>query len=411
MSRKDLDRLEVLKKVQKKELKQTEAARLLKLTDRQVRKLLTRLKQEGPEGITSRLRGKSGNRKKPAALKKRTLILLSEKYEGFGPTLAAEKLDELDEIKLSRETIRNWMIEHHLWVPRKKKTQVHMSRLRRPCFGELIQADGSPDLWFGPDFPEANATVFVDDATSAITALHFSETETLEAYFIAMEQHLRKYGRPRAMYTDYSTIFTSPKEGGKTQMQKALEELHIESILANTAQAKGRVERANRTLQDRLKKEFRLRGITTIEQANEFGKEFVKKYNELFSKKPMSAYDAHRPLEGYDLERILCRKEERSLNSSAIFQFKGVHYQIQGISEHYRLNKKKVEIRITRTGKMRVFLKGKEVRVLALNEIMETSKEMSRKEVLRWEPRKYKPKPDHPWRQNHPETKNIGVRI
>lgn len=233
--------------------------------------------------------------------------------------------------------------------------------------------------------------------------------ETLEAYLAAMEQHLNQYGRPRAMYTDYSTIFTSPKEGGKTQMQKVLGELEIESILANTPQAKGRVERANRTLQDRLKKEFRLRGITTIEQANEYAKEFVKKYNELFSKKPMSAYDAHRPLEGYDLERILCRKEERSLKSSAIFQFKGVHYQIQGISEYHRLNKKKIEIRITRQGRMRVFLKGKEVKVLPLSEVMEKAKEMSRKEVIRWEPRKqYRPGPNHPWKQNTQQQRIWG---
>jgi hypothetical protein len=411
MSRKDLDRLEVLKKVQNKELKQIDAARLLKISDRQVRKLINRLRREGPSGIISRLIGRKGNRRKSPLVKQRVLALLKEKYEGFGPTLAAEKLFELEGIKISKETVRNWMIEHHLWITRRKKTRVHTTRLRRPCFGELIQADGSPDHWFGPDLPKANATVLIDDATSTITALYFSETETLEAYFLALEEHLNQYGRPLALYTDYSAIFKSSKDTGKTQMQKALSELSIESILANSPQAKGRVERANRTLQDRLKKEFKLRGINTIEQANEYAKEFVKKYNESFSKKPMSAYNAHRSLEGYDLERILCRKEERSLNCSAIFQFNKVHYQIQGISEYRRLNKKKVEIRVTRLGRMRVFLDGREVKVLPLNEVLESSRELNRKEVMRWTSRTHKPKSDHPWKQGYPRAKNMQMAV
>lgn len=409
MSRKDLDRLNVLKRVLDKELRQIDASRLLKITDRQVRKLVKRLEHEGPAGIVSKLVGRRGNRHKPPSEKQRVLALLREKYEGFGPTLASEKLLEIEGIRISRETIRSWMLEHHLWVPRKRKTRLHTTRLRRPCFGELIQADGSPDRWFGPDQPEANATVFIDDATSTITGLYFSETETLEGYFCALEQHLEEYGRPRALYTDHSTIFSSPKESGITQMQKALSNLEIELILANSPQAKGRVERANRTLQDRLKKEFRLRGITTIEQANEFSKEFLKKHNDRFSKKPMSAYDAHRSLEGYDLERILCRKEERSLNTSAIFQFNKVHYQLQGVSEYRRLNRRKVEIRVTKEGKMRVFLQDKEVEVLPLSQVMEQPKELAHKEVLRWKPKNYKPLPLHAWRSKR--AKNMGMAI
>ncbi len=412
MSRKDLDRLEVLKRVLNKELTQIDASRLLKITDRQVRKLVRRLSCEGPAGIVSRLVGRKGNRHKPAAIKQRVLALLREKYEGFGPTLASEKLFELEGIAISRETIRSWMLEHHLWAPRKRTMRLHTTRLRRPCFGELIQADGSPDRWFGPNEPEANATVFIDDATSTITALYFSETETLEGYFSAMEQHLEEYGRPLALYTDHSTIFSSAKGSDKTQMQKALSKLGIESILANSPQAKGRVERANRTLQDRLKKEFRLRGITTIEQANEYSKEYLREHNARFSKKPMSGFDAHRSLEGYDLERILCRKEERSLNSSATFQFNWVAYQLQGVSEYRRLNRQKVEVRVTKGGKMRVFLGDEEVEVLPLNEVIEQPKELTRKELLRWVPRNYKPGPHHPWRQSHGnQAKNMGRTI
>jgi transposase InsO family protein len=397
MSNKDLDRLHILRKVQSKELTQVEAGRLLKLGERQIRRLLTRLKEEGPKGIVSRLVGSSGNRSKPKYLKQRVLSLLKEKYEDFGPTLAAEKLSSIEGLNVSAETIRKWMIESHLWIPRKKRPKQYLPRHRRACFGELLQGDGSSHHWFGEEKPEANATVLIDDATGIITGLFFSETETLEGYFKALEQHLQSYGRPRALYTDRYSVFCSPKQTGKTQMQIALEELEIQLILARSPQAKGRVERVNRTLQDRLTKEFRLRGIKTIEQANEYVREYLEEHNQKFSKKPMSECDAHRSLEGYDLERILCRKEERSLNSSGIFQFNKVFYQIQGVSEYRRLNKKKVEIRMIGAG-MRVFLANKELKVLRLDEIIGQPLELNRKEVMNWHPKEYKVKAGHPWK-------------
>ncbi len=397
MTHKDLDRIAILNKVVTKELTQLEASRLLRIGDRQVRKLIFRLRNEGPKGVISRLVGRKGNRNKPIEFKQKVLALLKEKYEDFGPTLAAEKLFELDDLKVSNETLRQWMIENHLWIPRKKRINTHLPRHRRPCFGELIQCDGSPHYWFGEDKPEANATVFIDDATGIITGLFFSPTETLEGYFKALEIHLRKYGLPRALYTDKYTVFKSRSGKGKTQMQIALQELDIELILANSPQAKGRVERSNRTLQDRLTKEFRLRGIRSVEEANEFAGEFIERYNEKFSKKPMSDFDAHRPLEGYDLHRILCRREERSLNLSGIFQFNKVCYQVQGISELRRLNRKKVEIRI-KDEKMRVFLENQEIQVLPLTEIMKQPSELERRELIGWQPKGHKVKATHPWK-------------
>jgi transposase InsO family protein len=397
MSNKDLDRLHILKKVQARELTQVDAGQLLKIGERQIRRLLVRLEEQGPKGIVSKLVGRQGNRSKPKHFKQGILALLKEKYEGFGPTLAAEKLLAIEGLKISAETIRKWMIESHLWISRKKRPKQHLLRLRRACFGELLQGDGSPHRWFGEDEPEANATVLIDDATGIITGLFFSETETLEGYFKALEQHLNRYGRPRALYTDRYSVFCSHKGTGKTQMQMALGELDIQLILARSAQAKGRVERVNRTLQDRLTKEFRLRGIKTIEQANKYAAEYVEEHNKKFSKKPMSAFDAHRSLEGYDLERILCRKEERSLNSSGIFQFNKVFYQIQGVSEYRRLNKRKVEIRVTRAG-MRVFLAGRQLEVLRLDEIIGQPLELNRKEVMNWHPKEYKVKASHPWK-------------
>lgn len=403
MSNKDLDRVVILKRVMAKELTQVEGGNLLGISDRQVRKLLHRLKEEGPKGIVSKLVGCRGNRTKPVHFKQRVLALLKEKYEGFGPTLATEKIIEIEGLLISRETTRQWMIENRLWIPRKHRTRSHMPRLRRPCFGELIQADGSPFYWFGDELPAANATVFIDDATSMITGLFFSETETAEAYFRALEQHLKSYGRPRALYTDKFSVFRSPRGTGKTQMQLALQELDVELILANSPQAKGRVERANRTLQDRLTKEFRLRGIKTIEQANAYAEEYVESHNRNFSKKPMNGFDVHRPLEGYDLKRILCRKEVRSLDSSAVFQYNKVHYQLQDVSEFRRLNRRKVEVREPENGKIRVFIKDKEFKVLRLDEVMELPRELNRKEVMVWRPGRgnhHKVKTTHPWKKD-----------
>jgi hypothetical protein len=400
MSNRDLDRLMILKRVLSKELTQCAAARLLDISDRQVRKLITRLSSEGPKGIISRLIGKKGNRNKPFEVKQKIMGLLREKYEDFGPTFAAEKLLELDGLKISPETLRQWMMAANLWFPKSKKIKRHTPRARREFFGELIQADGSPHRWFGPEGPEVNATVLVDDATSTITALYFSETETLDAYMRAFEMHLQQYGRPRAFYTDKYTIFKSPVPGNKTQMQRMLRELDIELILANSPEAKGRVERTNRTLQDRLLKEMRLRGITTIEQANAFAREYVRKHNLHFSKKPVSDIDAHRSLEGYDLNLIFSRKEERSLNAVGIFQFNNIHYQIQGVSETVRLNRQKIELRICKSGEMKVYFREKEVKVLPLNKVMESPKEYDNKELMNWKGRckKIKPSYRHPWR-------------
>lgn len=400
MSSKELDRLAILQKVIDKELKQKEAASLLKISERQVRTCLKRLKTEGPKGIISRKRGQRGHRKKPDQFKQTVLALMKEKYEGFGPTFAKEKLEDWHGLKLSVETLRLWMIESHLWYPKvSRKKPSHIPRERRPCFGELIQADGSHHYWFGKDRPPANAIVFIDDATSKLTAIVFSEKEDMESYFDALKEHLTKYGRPRALYTDRFSVFQAHNKVGKTQMQRALKELDIELILASSPQAKGRVERANRTLQDRLVKELKLRGIKTIKEANHFAKEFVEVYNQKFSKEPVSNVNAHRSLEGYDLERILCRLESRTLLSDCTFQFKNQLFKIQGIFDVRRAKGRKIEIRISKQREMHVFLKGKELSVTPLNQSIDTPPTLARKEVLSWKTKTRKRPFSHPWKK------------
>lgn len=408
MSQNELDRFHILTKVMAKELTQKEAATLLSIKERQVRNLLTSLKNHGADGLVSKHRGKPGNHRKTSEFRQRVLALVKEQYEGFGPTFAKEKLEERQGLVVSSETLRQWMITANLWIPKKKRVISHPPRPRRACFGELVQGDGSSHHWLGEDCPRINLNAFIDDATGKVTALYFSPTETLDSYFEALNQHLKRHGRFRALYVDRAAIFRQ-RGHEMTQMQRALKELDIELILANSPQAKGKVERLNQTLQDRLLKELRLQGIKTIEAANEFAREYIEIFNKKFSKKPMSEFDAHRPLDGHDLEKVLCRLETRILQCSGIFQFNKTHYQVQGISEVRRLKGKQVEIRLTREGDMRVFLNGKELVVLPLDQVIqEPQLELTRKEVLNWGWKQGKRKPvpvTHPWKANYKRTK------
>ena len=401
MTRQELERYKILEQVYIKQLKQEEAAQLLGICDRQIRNLLVRYKQEGPKGLISKHRGKSSNHSKTEGFKQQVMDIVHDRYSSYGPTFVREKLEEWHQMKISKETLRQWMIQERLWQARSVRPKLHLPRRRRDCFGELTQADGSHHRWFGKEHPEACATVFVDDATSMITALVFSESETLQAYFTALEQQLRAYGRPRGVYTDHSAIAEVRRNTGTTQFQRALQELDIELILANSPQAKGRVERANKTLQDRLVKEFELRGITTIEEANIYAREFVEEYNRKFSKRPMNMFDAHRPLEGIDLRKVLSRFEERTLLSDCTFQCNSKFYKVQGISEVRRAKGRKIKVYTAFDGKMRVFLGEQELQVQLLNEI-ETVPTMTRKEVVAWEPKERKaPSRFHPWKRDY----------
>ena len=201
MSQRELDRYLILNQVIERKITQNTAADLLGLKERHIRNLIKALRLHGPKGLISKQRGAPSNRRKPLEAKQQILTLITEHFEGFGPTFAGEKLFEYYGIKVATETLRSWMIEAHLWVPRRGRTVVHRLRQRRACFGELIQADGSHHRWFGDDNPMVNLTVMVDDATGKLTGLHFSPTETFESYVEVIQQHLQSHGRLRALYT------------------------------------------------------------------------------------------------------------------------------------------------------------------------------------------------------------------
>ncbi len=333
MSYEELDRLRVIERVIEKRLTQREAARVLGLTSRQVRRLRRGYERDGARALASKHRGRPSNRRLPAALRREALATLRCRYEGFGPTLAHEKLTELHDVRLAVETLRHWMIADGLGVPRaRREPRIQQPRRRRPCRGELVQVDGCDHAWFEERAAGCTLLVFVDDATGALMELRFCESESAFSYFAAMRSYLEQHGKPVALYSDKAGVFrVNQKEphggAGVTQFGRALGSLNIDILCAHTPAAKGRVERAHLTLQDRLVKELRLRRISDIETANAFAPEFIADYNRRFARAARSEHDAHRPLQpSDDLARIFSWQETRLVSKNLTFNYKRVLY-------------------------------------------------------------------------------------
>ncbi len=337
MGAKDRDRLCVIRRVCAGECRQIQAAEMLGLSTRQVRRLVRRVETEGDAGVVSRRRGRPSNRRMDAGTLGRIEGLLRERYADFGPTLAAEKLLELHQIQVSSETIRRMQIRLGLWRAKsRKERREHLPRERRARFGELIQIDGSPHAWFEKRGPVCTLLVFIDDATNRLTSLHFLPTETRAGYVYCLRQQLERHGLPAAFYSDRHGIFrVNAKEAasgdGKTEFGRILDRLNITLIHAHTPQAKGRVERSNQTLQDRLVKELRLQGISDIAAANAFLPTFIAQWNQRFGRTPRDAQDAHRPLTlpPEVLDTTLADQETRLLSRKLTFQFHGAVYLVK----------------------------------------------------------------------------------
>jgi len=336
MSDGELTRLEVLRDLDQKRLTAEAAGRLLELGRRQVFRLLKAYRTLGPAGLISKRRGRRSNRRKPEAFRRATLAIIREWYWDFGPTLVAEKLREVHGITLGRETLRLWMIAAELWRDRKqRRKQVHQPRYRRDCVGELVQVDGCEHWWFEDRGPQCTLLVFVDDATGRLMHLQFVESESTFAYFHATRAYLEAWGKPVAFYSDKHGVFRVNHQGavggdGMTQFGRALHALNIDIICANSSQAKGRVERAHKTLQDRLVKELRLAGACTLAEGNALLPAFMADYNERFAKLPANKKDLHRPLRaGDDLKDAFAWKEERRLSQALTLQYDNVIFVLE----------------------------------------------------------------------------------
>jgi transposase len=369
MSAKELDRLGVIRRVLEGRLPQKQAATMMGMTARQVRRLCQAYEADGPGGLVSRKRGKPSNRRSSEAVRSRALALVRELYADFGPTLACERLAELHDVRVSRETLRTWMKADGLWLTRRDRVPTpHQPRSRRDCLGELVQIDGSDHARFEDRGPACSLLVYVDDATGRLMELRFERTESAFGYFEATKTYLRRYGKPVAFYSDKHSIFRVNREGslgahrGISQFGRVLAELNIDIICANTPQAKGRVERMNQTLQDRLVKELRLRGISTMEAGNAFAPEFMESLNGRFARPARSQHDAHRPLLPQDdLERIFCWRELRSMSGNLVVHFDRTTYLITPTDEVKPLvgQRRQVEVHKWVDGRVEIHHEGR----------------------------------------------------
>jgi len=408
MSKKELSRVEVMERIKAKKMTQKKASEALGLSVRHVRRLWKNYRKKGTASLISKRRGKPSNNRLPPERKEKAIDILHSQYADFGPTFAHEKLVEQHGLKLSLGSVRQIMIAEKLWTPRKaKKIVAHQMRERRACLGELVQIDGSPHRWFEERAAACTLLVFIDDATGRLGELRFVASESFFSYVAASRAYFERHGKPVAFYSDKHGIFrvNQPSVGlgeSLTQFGRAMQELEVAIICANTPQAKGRVERVNLTLQDRLVKEMRLLGISSIEEGNAYLPEFMEDFNRRFGVVPRSSNDAHRPLLlKDDLDQILTWQETRGISKNLSIQFKNVVYQIQTERPTYALRKAKVTVCLDAKGKVSILYKGKELAYTIFKkqakqaEIM-TSKDLDRKvNKIR---KGHKPAPDHPWR-------------
>ncbi|MDN7856308.1 ISNCY family transposase [Burkholderia cepacia] len=340
LTMRELDRLKVIQAVVDTGLKPGRAAERLGLSVRQVERLIIRYREQGASGVASGRRGRPGNRKLDDGLALRALTVIRDRYADFGPTLACEKLWECHGIRLAKETVRKLMTEAGLWIPRRQRPpKVYQPRARRACLGELIQIDGSDHRWFEQRAPACTLLVYVDDATSRLMMLHFTQTESTFSYFEATRAYLERHGKPVAFYSDKYSVFRNTSAGktgqSVTHFGRAMYELNIDTFCANSSSAKGRVERAHLTLQDRLVKELRLRGISTVADANAYAPSFMAAYNARFAKPPRSDFDAHRPLrDDEDLDVLLTWRETRRVTKALTVQYDRVLYLLDDTPEN-----------------------------------------------------------------------------
>jgi hypothetical protein len=369
MSAIEVERLAVIQRVQEGRLTQVKAAELLGLSSRQLRRLQVAHGRLGPSGLVSKRRGRPSNNAMASGLAEAAMALVRERYADFGPTLAAEKLAELHSLRVSRETLRKWMVAAGLWTSRRARAvQVHQPRSRRECLGELVQIDGSEHPWFEDRGQPCTLLVFVDDATSRLMELRFVASESTFDYFESTKAYLRRHGKPTAFYSDKHSIFRVAREGttgrgaGISQFGRALGQLGIDIICANTAQAKGRVERMNRTLQDRLVKELRLRGICNTSDGNAFLPAFTEDFNRRFARPARNPLDAHRPLQdGESLEQIFAWRETRTMSRDLVVHYKRTTYLVQATQETRRLagSKRQVEVLESADGQIEIQHQGR----------------------------------------------------
>lgn len=366
MSDKEILRLQLIGKLIEGGPSQKDVAERLEITVRQVKRLKRMYLKDGIDGLISKKRGQASNHRISESILSRAMSLIGAHYHDFGPTFATEKLAEKHEIRLSVETVRKSMIAAGYWkAKRSKGIRTHPMRDRRPRRGELIQIDGSPHDWFEGRAPHCCLLVFIDDATSELMELQFVNTETTLGYMAALERYIHRHGIPVTLYSDRHSIFrinaTDAPTEAQTQFARALKKLRIDGIHANSPQAKGRVERANQTLQDRLVKEMRLLGMNDQASANAWLPTFMADFNRRFAVTPTQSGDAHGLYQGkpHALRRILSLHEERILSKNLSCQHQNKLLQVKTQGQGLSLRGAKVVVHSHSDGSMELLWQGR----------------------------------------------------
>jgi transposase InsO family protein/transposase len=351
---------ELVEKAIKGEITQKAAAVAFGVTERQMQRYVMRFRMLGPAGLLRKKSGKPAHNAIPAEIKSKILSVVTNKLPGYRATLVTEHLREFEGVNVSKETTRRLMVDNGIYTPGKPHKNIRASRERRGYRGELLQMDTSKHQWFQGDDNYHYLINTVDDATSRIFC-RFVHTDSSETNMAVMKEYIEKYGIPVAVYTDRGSHFhdnlSDKRKGGKaqsdTQWERAMHDLGITHILANSPQAKGRVERVFRTLQDRLVKILAFKGITTIGEANKFLDDtFVDQYNARFAKQPKYPTDVHRPATGFNLDSIFSRQIQRHVNNDHTFRLEGAKYQIDLGPKDSSLAQKKIIVELRLDGRL-----------------------------------------------------------
>jgi transposase len=408
MSLIELKRLKVIQEAIAKHISQKAAASIIALSERQIRRLIRAVRDEGDQGIVHKGRGKPSNRKISAKVKTKVLKLYQKKYRGFGPTLASEKLLEMDGIKLSKETLRKWLMEAGIWQKRRKRSRHKRWRLRKECFGQMVQMDGSHHDWLEGRGSELVLMGYIDDATNTVFARFYDYEGTMPA-MDSFKGYVRKYGLPQSVYLDRHTTYKSTSKltleqqlqgqsGPMSQFERALDELGVEVIHAYSPQAKGRIERLFGTFQDRLIKEMRLRGIKTKEEANTFLKGYLPGYNKRFRVAAANQADVHVKLPRYfNLDKYLCIKEKRTLRNDNTISHHGKLYQLE---EDVKTRKVTVEQKLD--GSFYIKSQGIKLKYSPITQRPKKQKPLKKPKARK----SHTPAMNHPWRR-YKNRKNL----
>ena len=408
MSQKEVKRAQVLDMLEEDKISQQEASKRIGVGTRQVQRLSKRYRAEGLGGLVSKKRGRASNRRLDEAARTTAIELIGTHYRDFGPTLANEKLAELHGIQLSVESTRQLMIGAGYWRTRRGGTVcAHPMRERRARFGELIQIDGSPHDWFEGRGDYCTLLVFIDDATGRLTQLRFTPTETTLSYMRVLAPH----GAPVTLYSDRHSVFhINAKDAdpeAETQFARAARELGIECIPANTPQAKGRVERANQTLPDRLVKEMRLAGINDMDSANAWLPGYIADYNRRFAVVPKDPSDAHLAYPGTSAElvRTLSVHVTRMLSKNLSCQYENQLLQIKTTGTVLGLRGAKVTVHEHFDGRKELLWKKRLLAYTVMDKPRRQTPVADSKSVnarvdkaMVWRDTGHKPAPSHPWR-------------